>query len=321
MATEPVTDLQWGIANWTDYEHNWREKDAEYLQARTIPRFHGPTDRDAARTPSVGMVVYNETTDRLEWRSKTNTWWPIHPMPLNMAVGLQDTAAGVVFAHAGATGKGIQFTPTEVKSTLIFDVLTGTFRVTDAGATLKSSGMTTVALTTDATSFVIDKPVKAPSLTLTGTGTVIDATGKTVVVGTLTSTLVTATNINLSGTLSGGVINGTSGTIGGVKLGITANQAEAPAGFVTQGAKFAGDGSRGVLNFPGLNGQVMVDRNVTLVTGTDGKIELLADVAVRNKAVSWYDSANVLRGNFALSVYSATDPGVANYPEGTIWFS
>jgi hypothetical protein len=317
MVAEPIADTQWGIADWTDYENNWRAGDADYLQSRAIARFHTAADRTAALgSGPVGMVTYNETTDRIEWRSKLGPWVPITPMPLYM-VATQDTSAAVSLAHVSAAGKGVTFTPTDIRITGPLNVLTDVVEVTTVGISIKT-GARKATLSTDATHVVGDTPFKLPSMVLTGTGTVIDATGKTIVAGTVTSTLLSTQNMNLSGTLSGGIINGASGTIGGVKLGITANVAEAPAGFLSQGATFVGDGSKGILGYTAKQGKVHVDDRVGLLgLGVD----LNADMAVRNKAIAWYDITNALKGYYAVSVYSATDPGAANFPEGTIWFS
>jgi hypothetical protein len=315
--TEPIPDLQWGAGNWVDYENNWREKDAEWLQARSILRFQTAAARDTALgAGAAGQVVYNDAVDRLELRSKAGPWVRLTPMPANL-VATADSAAAVSLAHQAAGGKGISFTPDDIRVTGPFDVLAGTFKVATTGVTIKT-GATIAVLTTDDTSLVSDKPLKTPSLTLTGTGVVLDATGKEIRAGTLTVSQVAASNINMSGTLTGGVISGASGTLGGVKVGVVANQVEASAGLLSQGALFRGDGAKAITEFPGKTGRVEVSERVGLFGDV---VDLNTDMAVRNKAISWYDSTGTLRGNYAISVYSTTDPGATNFPEGTIWFS
>ena len=122
------------------------------------------------------------------------------------------------------------------------------------GLTLKI-GAKTAKLSTDATNLVSDSPFKAPSIDLSGgTGSVINAAGKTVDVGTLNATQGTITNISSSGTLTGnvgtfsgvltgGTVNGTSGTIGGVAL--ASNSVTASGGMIAQAGYYSGDGSRG----------------------------------------------------------------------------
>src|SRR5687767_7835190 len=108
---EPITDVQWGKANWTDFENNWREVDAEYLQSRGVLRYQTGAARDAALGAApAGQVVYNNETDKLEWRSNGGTWKSVLPMPANLAVP-QDTVGGVSLAHGLAAGKGILFGP------------------------------------------------------------------------------------------------------------------------------------------------------------------------------------------------------------------
>lgn len=328
MVAEPITDLQWGKADWTDYENNWREKDAEYLQSRVILRYQDATARDASLGAGVGgMVVYNDALDRLEWRSKLGGWKGVVSMPANLAVPT-DSAAVVHFAHNLAAGKGIQFTPTDIKVTGPLDVLSGVVKVDTPGLSIKV-GAATALLSTDATDLVSSLPLKVPSLSLTGAGTVISAPTKTIEIGTLAATAITATNIGMTGTLTGGVINGTSGAIGGVVLGgaAGANVVSAPSGVYT-GTGGVGylvaDATKAILGARVLPagtlkaGRVEVDDNVGLY-GT--LVNLNADMAVRNKSLLWYDSGNVFRANYACSVYSATDPGATNFPEGTIWFS
>lgn len=321
---EPITDVQWGKANWTDFENNWREIDAEYLQARSVLRFQNAAARDASLgAGSAGMVAYNDEFDRLEWRSKAGGWKPVLPMPNNLAVP-QDTAGVVSFAHGLAAGKGIQFTPADIKVTGPLDVLAGLAKIDATGLTLKV-GAATALLSTDADNLVSSVPLKVPSLVLTGAGTVLDATGKTIAVGTLNATALNATNLGLSGTLTGGVINGTSGTIGGVVFGT--NAANAPTGFYsgTGGGVgvFHNDATKALIQSRSAPstfraGRIEVDDNVGLF-GT--LINLNADTAVRNKTIKWYDAGNTQRGQYAVSIYSAADPGAANFPEGSIWFS
>ena len=333
----PITDLQWGIADWDDYVDNWRDKDASYLQARGIARFHSKTDRNAALgTPApTGAVAYNETTDMLEWQSKNHSagtasppdgWLSLVPMPLYMAK-TSDSTTSVGLAHSGAGGKGINWTPTEVQVTNTLNVMNNVLRTDATGVSIKT-GSKTAKLTTDTANLISDTPLSLPSLTLTGTGTVLNAAGKTVAVGTLNADTAVIPSITMSGTLSGnGIVNGGRGTIGGVKLGVLAtdtptglgaNIAEAPAGFVSQSAKWAGDGTKGLLTFTGKAGQVQVDDRVGL---SGAGIDLNTDTSVRNRVINWFDNANTQRGQYAVSVYSATDPGAINFPDGTIWIS
>lgn len=318
----PITDTQWGRANWTDYVDNWRELDAEYLQARTVSRFHSATDRDAALgvSPPSGSVVYNETTDRLELRSKLGAWVPLTPLPINM-VATADTTSSVAIGHSLASGKGVNFTPANIQITGPLNVLNGVVVVDSPGISIKT-GATTATLSTDATSVVSDTPFKLPKLTITGTGVVVDATGQEIRAGTATVTQVAAQNISLSGTLTGGVLNGTSGTIGGAVL--ATNQVTASAGFIAQSGFLSGDGTKAMLQSKNPSGGALrlgrielTDRVAVFGAGTD----LNSPTAVRNTVVQWFDSGNTLRGDYAVSIYSATDPGAANFPNGTIWFS
>ena len=327
---DPITDPQWGKADWIDFEHNWREKDAEYLQSRVILRYQNAAARDAALpAPERGMVIYNDTTGKLELRGATS-WFPLTPLPINLIPG-PDTSTAAGLSHSTAGGNGIIFGPSDIKVAQPIDVLTGLFKIEASGITVRT-GSTTAVLTTDADSLVSSVGLKAPKITLTGTGTVISAVGKEIEVGTVNAAQVVTTNMGVSGTLTGGVFNGTTGIIGGVGLGVVPTgtpaaplgQVEAHNGFLAQAAMFTSDGASALVkarSLPGgaaKAGLVQVDDNVSL-NGTE--INYLANGIVRNKTLRWADSGGVLRGQYATSIYSATDPGAANFPEGTIWVS
>lgn len=325
---EPIVDNQWGKVDWIDFTHNWREKDAEYLQSRSILRYQDAAARDASlTTPAVGQVIYNAALDRLEWKG-ASAWKGVLPMPANLAVPT-DSGAMVHLAHSGAAGKGIQFTPADIKVTGPLDVLSGLAKVDATGLSIKV-GAVTALLSTDAVGLVSDKSLKVPKIDLTGgTSPVLDATGKEIVAGTVTATALAVTNINMAGTLTGGILNGASGTIGGVA--ISSNNVASPGGFFSGSAVsttavgcYGSDATKAIIRSQSAPsvfraGRIEVDDNVGL-TGT--VVNLNSPMAVRNKAIEWYDAGNVKRGiGYAVSVYSATDPGVANFPEGTIWFS
>lgn len=319
-------EAPFGVALWDDYADNWRQKDAEWLQSRGILRFATAAARDAAiGTPQEGQLVYNATGSVLQLRKPTG-WTDFKPLPANLTT-TQDDATAVLIGHSLSSGKGISFggvTPFEVHVNTDFKVQNGVLLVQTSGVSIKT-GARTAKLTTDALNLVSDSPVSAPSIILTGTGTVLSAPGKTVAVGTLTADSAAVT----SGTI-GGVALGTSG-IGG------SNLANASGGFQSQQGMFYGDGTSALIRQRAANGgalgtaQIQVTATDISLSGTltsagttnlNGVTNFVGQARVRNgNSIEWYNAASTLLGRSGPVIYSASDPGAANYPEGTIWFS
>ena len=321
--TEPIPDAQFGIANWQDFINNWREADAEYLQSRTISRFASATTRDAAlSSPSPGQFVYDQNLDILEMRSKTGAWFPYRALPQNMAVVLDD-GTGVTLAHTGAAGKGVVFSPSQIGISGNLNVLSGVLTADGTGVSIKV-GAKVAKLTTDAANLVSDTPFTAPSISLTGTGTVVSAPGKTVAVGTLTADTGTITNINVSGTLSGGTINGTGGTIASVAL--SGGRADAANGFSSQFGWFYGDGSNAIMRWRNPTGgttgasYIQVPQNDVIINGNT--IQFNGQPWIRSAAQPrWYDNTNTLRGYLGPVIYGGPDPSTYGAADGTVWFT
>ena len=311
-------EAPYGVADWTDFEDNWREKDAEWLQGLGVPRFTTTAERDAKLTaPATGRLVYNGQTGYLQLRG-VSAWADYKPLPVYLAA-ITDTSAQVLLAHTGAAGKGVSFTPTNVHVNHDLLVLTTVLSVTATGMSLKT-GTKTAKLTTDATSLVSDSPITAPGFSSTSGGTV---TG-TLTVGTLSATAATIANITLSGTLSGGVVNGASGLIGGVTL--DGNFAQANLGYVCQNGYFYGTPSSALLRQrtpgTGVPGTAYVEVSSAAVKfiGGDTSVENQMKV-MGGRSVLWYRANGTQIGNISPVVYSATDPGAANFPDGTLWIS
>ena len=322
--TEPIPDQQFGIANWQDYINNWREVDAEYLQARTIARFANTGTRDTAiPAPSPGQFVYDQNLDILEMRSKTNAWVPYRALPQNLAVPTDD-GTSVILAHSTASGKGLVLGASTVGITGNLNVLNGLHTVDPTGMTIKS-GSRVAKLSTDTANLISDTPLSVPSIALSGTGTVISAAGKTVAVGTLTADSATITNISMSGTLTGGVLNGTSGVIGGVNIAgntsasFASNRVTASDGLLANGGRFTGNGSSALMSANGGGPYLQVDGGGGRYAG-GGQFDFQNTVRLLNgNVLVYYNSNNSVAVNVAPSLYSAGDPGAGNFPEGTIW--
>lgn len=329
----PLPVGNFGIADWKDYDNNWRELDAEWLRDRAVMRFATTATRNTAYpTPGVGQVVYNDETGVLELY-KAGAWQGYRPLPVFTKIAA-DTASQVVFEHSTGAGKGLTFTPTGLTTggplTLggALTVLTNALIVDATGLSLKVGAITT-KLTTDATGLVSDKQILAPKIVLNGTGTVIDAGAQTIVVGTVTAGTVTASgNVSITGNVSGTFTGTLNSTNGGVAGGVTlaSNFVSAPTGFVSSGGYFYGSATQASMrqrltSSPFTLGAAGVDVTSTIVTTTGTDLVVNNQTKIyNNNSIDFYGGApGSLLGHAGPVVYSSTTPTVANYPEGTIW--
>jgi hypothetical protein len=323
--TEPIPDLQWGRGDWQDYINNWREKDAEFLQARTILRYQTA----AARTtdwpaPQPGQVTYNNETQTLEmWRPAASSW--VRSLMFQYLTATQDSAAGVKMSHVGAAGKGILIQPASLVIDIPLNVQAGLLQVGADFVGIQSVGQKLAKLTTDSDELLSDTPLAISAIRLTGTGTVLDAATKAVTVGPLTAGSLTSTGaVSTTGTVTGGVVNGTTGTIGGVAL--NTNAVQPSAGMQSQQGYFYGDSNSAVMRQrPTLGGasspnyvQVTADR-VNIGGGT-GYMDVYPTFRLfGGRGIHWIDAGGTHRAWISPTIVSASDPGAGNYPDGTIW--
>jgi hypothetical protein len=334
-----VTLPDWGKADWTDYVDYWRESDAEYLQSRSILRYHNATDRTAdVPAPSFGQVTYNEAIDSIEMYSKTRSAWARSLLFQNLA-STKDDSTAVSVSHTGAASKGISFKPAEVTIELPLNVLSGVLKADNTGVTVQTPSQAAVKLSTDSDELLVDTKMVAPAIRLTGTGTVVDAGTGTVVLGTLNATTVTATSVTASGTLTGATVASVNGgTLGGVTL--ASNTATAPSGHITQTGIFTGDSSGAIMRQRASGGAlgnayVLTSINDVFVTANGAAaspaptptgsqtMTVGSNVQMRvmgGKGVEYWGPANTLLARFSPVTYAASDPGAANFPDGTIWF-
>jgi hypothetical protein len=313
---EPLPSGGYGKADWVDYSNYWRELDAEWLMERAILRYATPAARATQYpTPGFGMTTYNEQVDKLEMYSKTAAAWGTIQAFVYLT-STADTASGVNVSHKNAGGKGIIFEPTRTQLDNPIWVMGGVLGVNLTGVTVKT-GARTATLTTDATNLVSDSPISAPGGTLTGplTATAI----------TLSGTLTAQSGISLSGTLTGGVLNGSSGTIGGVAL--SGNFVNASVGLVSQQGYFQGDGSSALMRQRNpSNGAIGTSYlQVTIgdiVAGGNGSFYMYPSLRIMGgKGIPWHNAGGSHVAWISPCIYSATDPGAANYPDGTLWIS
>ena len=334
-----VLPAPYGQADWENFVDYWRDEDATWLQERVILRYENSAARSdqIGDTPGNGRVTYNEETDRLEVYSRERSAWIPTLMVLNLRATKDDTQ-GVSLSHTGAGGKGVTLSPTEIILDNPLNVMGNVLKVTGTGVTIKT-GVAAALLTTSDVALVLDKPLvlpvtaTQPGLTFSGTtaATAITTGNRNIDVGT---GRVTAANITLTGTLAGGassVLNASKATIGGVKVGITPNLVEASSGFVAQAGYFHGGATSAIMRqrdtaTPFAVGVpfVQVTDTAVIIDGTDhgGTLYLRNAIRIENPATP---IRNILWTGPGTDAYmgpvivSATDPGAANYPRGTIW--
>lgn len=321
--TDPIPTTDYGKGNWQDYISNWRQKDAGWVQERSVLRYATAATRNTEwPSPKAGQVTYRGDGDRLEMFSGLRSSW-VGILMFAFLTSVKDDAAGVNISHTAAAGKGAQFTPTNVIIDLPVDIYNGLLTAGATGVGVQTTGQKKALLTTAGAGasgeLVSDTNLAVPSLRMTAGAGVIDATGKVVTVGALTATAFTVPNITMTGTLGGGgVLNGASATIGGV--GIASNKVTASAGLQVQGGLFYGDANTAIMRFgTGGGAQVQVNNGginfaAPFTDVTAGPLRLL-----NNQPIQYYYSANSATRNIAPSFYSGGDLGAANFPDGTIW--
>ena len=308
-----------GLAVWTDYEDNWRKKDADFIQDRMISRFADATERNAAypAPPPAGRFIYRSDLGYLE-KSTGSARESYRPLPQYVTVAA-DSNSQVSLAHSADCGKRVIYTPTYLDTNIDFRAQGGVLTVDTTGVSIKT-GAATAKLTTSGTSLVSSLPLSVPSITLTGSGTAFTAPSQTVDIGTISADNGDITNLSVTGTLTGGVINGTSGTIGGVFL--SGNGIRGADGAFYGGPDYAHMRSYDGASLGGAWVEVF-DNGATehvLFHGTN----IYVDGALRLRtgaAGYWYNAAGTFMAYNALVVYSTTALTAANYPAGTIWIS
>ena len=320
----PVTlPPQHGSANWTDYQDYWRDDDAEWLQARTVLRYANVTARTAEwPTPSPGQVTYNQNTDQLEHFSATApTKWIGVLASQHLIVTPKTSAADsdpVSLGHKGAGGNGFQFFPTAASENKV--AMPNAYLDIGGGAVVaKSSGLTVTGTSTLATTVIKTGANKTVTLTTDVDSLVSDSK--------ITAPAASIGNLTVTGTFSGGgasVVNSNSGTIGGVVL--SSNQANASAGFVSQGGIFYGTAGlarirQRMTGSPFTLGTAGIDVSDTITTILGTTLDISTQMRIfAGRPIDFYNGApGSLLGHLGPVVYTASALVAANYPEGTIW--
>jgi hypothetical protein len=335
--TEPIPDLQWGKGAWQDYISNWRTRDTGWMQERLILRYQTSAARttDWGATPKVGQVTYNDETKTLEmWRpaiGASPAGWARSLMFQNLVSNRDDTTGVYLYHPASSNTRGVMFTPTNFVVDQPTNFLTGALTIDATGMSLKI-GAATAKLATDADGLTVDKQVKSPLLV----GDNATVTG-VVTAGSVTASAVTVTSsLTLAGaTVSGGVLNGNSGTIGSINLAagvvtIAAGSVNASAPGVQAGqGYFYGDANSAYMRQRTSAGvaagaaYVQAQANDVVLNGPTTVQFSGGDIQIRGgNNLDFYNAAGTKLGvGIGPIVNAASDPGAANYPEGTIWIS
>lgn len=318
----PATD-PYGKGDWTDYVSNWREKDAEWMQARTILRYQTVAQRttDLGASPGTGRVTYNQANDRLELYSSTNAWKPLTPLPVNIKI-VTDDATTVALAHASAVpaDRGLVIGKDNIAITHVLRTQDGVLVADTTGLAIKT-GTKTAKLTTDANNLVSDTPVSMPSLVLSGTGPVIN-TNQPVTVGALTAASGTVTGtLGVSGALTGGVGSsiGNVGLSGGVVTAVAATTST-DGGVVSGAGHFYGGTAAAVMRqrnttSPFAWGAASIAVQAAAIEVAGAPMNIRNGMTVSDTTISYYSSGS-FRGYISPAFYG--DPGVGVVPEGSI---
>jgi hypothetical protein len=155
----------YGPAGWINWTHNWRKEDGDFLQYRGILRYADDASRPA--NPQTGQAVYVQSTDTVSvWSGE---WIPLLSSRLVRLVSSGTGATGTAtFAHISASGAGLVFSNTKLRSSIDFVTSAGFQADTVSVFTAAGGGNRTAKLTTSPANLISDSPILAPSLTLNG---------------------------------------------------------------------------------------------------------------------------------------------------------
>ena len=185
--SDPVGN-NYGTATWQDFTHNWRQKDSDWLQKRSVLRYDTNAARNAI-TPEVGQLIYNLETDRLELRKKDNSWAALYTID---GLVIEPVSADIKLRHPSVAGNnGLVFTATGLISTQVPIVTAGNQLRFEATGLTVNTGTKVAKITTDATYLKSDSAFSAPGLvssTTLSVATTSTFTGAVTAASTLTVT-------------------------------------------------------------------------------------------------------------------------------------
>jgi hypothetical protein len=297
------------VVVWTDNVDNWRASDADFLQKRSVMRFATVASRTTflSATPVAGMVTYVGASDTLQYTdsvSATANVWRTIMAPKYLATSDSVGTFGMRLASDGTDVLLLQ--PGKV-------VLGPTQALTVDTAVKVKTGAATAALTTDATALVSDVQVKAPSVATTGAVTaasIVSSGNISTATITATGNIQSATSVVTGNSSVAGVLTASSLNLSGL---LTASAAgEYLRSSVVNGYQTWFNGATRIGLLQGLISGLSMTSEVGALTLGGANVVLAATAGPAR-----YGSTT---GPYiACSVASASDPGVTNYPEGTLW--
>ena len=158
--SDPVPAGDYGTATWQDFNNNWRKKDADFLQSRSVLRYDTTAARDAITpAPAAGTTIYNFQTDRIEYRTKTATWNALYHVN---GLVIEPVSADHRVRHP-SNASGLLFTPTQMVAQVPLVTAGNELKFEASGLTI-STGDKDAKLTTDTTSLLSDTAIVAPSV-------------------------------------------------------------------------------------------------------------------------------------------------------------
>lgn len=294
-------------ADWTDNTDNWRAVDAEYLQARSVLRFSTEPVRNAALGPSTatplpeaGQVNYVASLDSLTYSGTGGKWRKVTSL-VNLTVSDTLASVGLRLATDGTDSLVIESGKVSLGPGQVLQV-TGS-------QVLIKTGAATAALTTTASNLVSSLPLTIPG----------GALGAVSTTGITNSGTLTTASLSSVGDLSGGTLHITTSSA----LGLTATVGTLNASTtvaVTGPLSATGNAHLANLLVSGSTLSNYGHASANLSLADSGVSTLTGDAIILNPTslipVRYRTAAGP---TFALVVVSDTDPGVANFPEGTFW--
>ena len=305
-ASLPNTD---SLVTWSDNVDNWRSADADFLQKRTVLRFSSTTTRNtivgpstAVPVPAEGQVTYvsNGGIDGkggLEYVDNTFSWRPLLSVK---NLGVSDTS--------GSFGMRLSSDSAPSVALEIERVVLGINRIlsVEASKLVFKTGAATAELSTNVDSIVSNLKITVPSASLgTATASSLAASGA-----------VSGASVAASGALTGNTLVAGSSTLGAT--GVTTLTASSSITGVTVYGTTSVRGGSVLVSDTKVSNNSAVNQSLNLsatATTLSGDSVVLAPTSPTS-AVRYRTSSGA---PFALVIVSATDPGLSNYPDGTLW--
>jgi hypothetical protein len=314
-----------GDIDWVDLSDNWRQFDAEWLQARSIVRIPSADTTSGTaylNSTEAGRVFYQIDSDRLILRSSASAT-AVKTILSSVNLSVSDVSSTVELSSGGGSNPKITLGTSSISVSSDLNVIgylsgkastAGTFSTGSTGVVINTTGSNAVTLTTGADGLILSTGisvtggVKATTASSFTGGITVPTGGLTVTLGNIT---VASGLTNVQAVTAGGLITANAGLT--VATGASSLQAVTAAALITAngGITMSASGATTTL-------ATAAGKSLAITVPVDQSIRITAPSTADTYANRIYYGSTSVQNAW---VYYGTDPGVAVVPEGTIWIS